>query len=339
MLVSQFSSFRLRRAINVLVAASVCLWMLSSISRLANHSLDVAFTGNSQAAPGRLHTGSVALNAYTAIQRRDKVTEANMNKYIKQMLKVRKRELSSASTGEAWSASDEKKAAYLKRLGLGNKIKQKDPKPWHFEHIAAGDTFEGNFEHPGLNSGTRVDLVLEVTSPTEGVLSSQRGGFESDVKIEQDFSIAYEKGEQRDQDITAYVFQKYNRQWRDFSSPLPTDEEMQYLSHGGLQLFFFQAAEVEYFPPEEDFRKACADPEKGMTRAEFLAYIRAEDPDYLDKTLKAIFTGRRLRLSSTDFDLQGDFQDIYFGMMVGYAKFEGKPGGLWSLDLVKNPGR
>merc|ERR1711994_872245 len=104
--------------------------------------------------------------------------------------------------------------------------------------------------------------------------------------------------------------------WRRFDVPVPT--EMEYLSLEGLGLFFLVVAEVEGFPEETEFQKSVADPAKGMTKAEFESFVLDEDPEYLDTTWKAVYTGRRLNVIGQSMQLDGDFQDGAKGRIFGF---------------------
>ena len=182
----------------------------------------------------------VARPAYQPILRRDPTVNLNMQKYIGQQLRLVKRQ-----EAGGFSNPTERKQLYLKKLGLDKKAEELDQKKlrpaWHLPHIVAGDKFVGNFQHPDLFRGEQVDLKFTATSDTEAQIFSKRGDIDDIVNFKQDFPIAFEPGEQKDQDMTAYTFHKFNEQWRDFKQPIPTDEECQHISLPMLQLFFKQA--------------------------------------------------------------------------------------------------
>jgi len=230
-----------------------------------------------------------------------------------------------------------KKAAYFAKLGLANKFV--DPAtipPWHLNHLSPGDVFEGTFEHPEMYGGEKMDLTLTVSSPTQGKIESDKGKIEETVEIMQDFPIAFEPGEARTLDQAHYIFCKFNSGWRDFDGPLPAEEEcFSHLTHGMLQLWFEQATQVAGFPSEAEFRESAADPDKGMTMEEFLKYTTGEDPEYLDKTFKGIFTGRRIQLTEDDMEFDGDFVPDATGSIFGYMLFKGREGGQFEISLRK----
>jgi len=267
------------------------------------------------------------------ILRRDPFVQENMQRWIGQQVKLARREEGIRQDDDADKAAA-RKAAYLQRLGLGDKIQAAGSKPaWHLDHIKAGDRFEGYFSHPDLSRGDRLDLTFVATSDTEGTWSSEKAGFEQDVTIRQDFAITFDQGPERDMDLTSYIFHKFNMQWRDFDGPYPSADDLEYLSLKGTQLWFKYVAEVDGFPSEEDYRASCADPDKGMTKEEFLQFIKEDDPEYIDNTFLNVFTGRRINLFDSDLLLDGDFQKEAINHIYGYASYEGKPGGLFELIL------
>ncbi|CAE7495179.1 unnamed protein product [Symbiodinium microadriaticum] len=276
----------------------------------------------------------VARLAYKPILRRDPTVNQNMQKWMGQQLRLVKRQ-----EAGGFSNPTERKQLYLKKLGLENKadeIEQKKQRPpWHLPHIVAGDKFIGNIQHPGLFRGEQLDLKFTATSDSEAQIFSKRGDIDDIVTFNQDYPIAYESGEQKDQDMTAYAFHKFNEQWRDFKQPMPKEEDCQHMSLPMLQQFFKQVATVEGFPSEGEFAENCADASKGMTREEFLKYLRAESPDYLEKGFKGIFTGRRIQFTDGKLAFDGDFQTIGDNLIYGFVTLGGEPGGTFSLELVK----
>jgi len=180
-----------------------------------------------------------------------------------------------------------------------------------------------------------VDLKFEATSDTEANIFSKRGDLDDVVTLQQDYPIAFESGEQKDNDMAAYTFHKFNAKWRDFDNPMPSEEDCQYLTLPMLQLWFSQTAGVENFPTADEFAENCADSSKGMTKEEFLAYLRAESQDYLEKSFPAIFTGRRIRFTDGKLIFDGDMQEIGDNLIYGFVSFDGKPGGTFSMELVK----
>lgn len=233
-------------------------------------------------------------------------------------------------------ADEVRRNRYLEQMGLLDKLKkQREKPPWHLNHLKAGDKFVGWIEHPDVSKGERCDLELVVTSTTEGEWESRRGDFASTVDINQDFPISYQAGPEKDEDMVNYIFHKFNKKWRNFDGPKPELSEMEYLGLSGLRLFFNLVAEVEGFPEEADFNQACADPSKGMTKAEFLKYIKGEDETYLDMTFPSIYTGRRVNFAANDFELDGDFVLEAEGVILGYARYMDRAGGTFSLELVR----
>lgn len=261
-----------------------------------------------------------------------------MQKWIGQQLRLYNRQAGNRErdTQDQMAA---RKAAYLAKLGLGAKaqeVKEATKKrPWHIDHMVAGDVFQGTIEHPDIARGDKIDLTLTVASPTGGTWVSNKGQFEGDFEIEQDFAIEFEKGQARDETMAAYIFNKFNMGWRDFGGPMPKSEDLEHLSLRGLRMFFYQVAEVDGFPEESVFKENAADPEKGMTIAEFVKYIKDDDPNYLESTFPNVYTGRRVRIGNEDLLLDGDFQVEADGVIYGYAYVDGKPGGAFSLELAK----
>jgi|Transcript_34164 hypothetical protein len=305
----------------------------------ARWSLSFAAGLRDQGARGSLLARS-ALNYDEPIRRRDGFVQENMQRWIKQQTVVVKREMGVRGDSDTEKAQ-ERKAAYLKKLGLGNKIAGAlGPKPaWHLEHVRAGDVLEGFFSHPDIDGGDRLDLSFTATSDTAGTWSSEKGGFENDVEIRQDFPIAFEAGPQQDMDMTSYIFNKFNMKWRDFEkSPYPTADELEHISLKGMQMWFKQVAEVEGFPDEETFASSCADASKGMSKEEFLDFIRADDPDYIKNTFANVFTGRRMNLVDAgegQLVFDGDFTKEAENHIFGYVTFAGRPGGTFELILRK----
>ena len=162
-----------------------------------------------------------------------------MQKWMGQQLRLVKRQ-----EAGGFSNPTERKQLYLKKLGLDKKadeIEQKKQRPpWHLPHIVAGDKFIGNFQHPDLYRGEQLDLKFTATSDTEATIFSRRGDIDDIVTFKQDYPIAFEPGEQKDQDMTAYAFHKFNEKWRDFEQPMPKEEDCQHMSLPMLQQFFRQ---------------------------------------------------------------------------------------------------
>jgi len=260
--------------------------------------------------------------AYEPILRRDPTTNVNMQRWIQQQRQLVARQTKS-----------DLQRRFLEKRGLGDKLKAAQAaKPWHWNHLKPGDVFRGWFEHPDFEGGRRINVELTVTAEGEGKWVAQALEYEGQLQINQDHWISTEAGEQRDNDIAAYVFSKFNMKWRDFDQGYPTAEEVERIGLEGLRMFFKQTSEVEY-PEEDEFNKVAADPAKGMTKEEFIKWIKGDNPEYLDVSLPTVFTGRRVRFQDDDVVLDGDFQDTG-GMILGYTEYAGTTGGLFSLRLL-----
>ncbi|CAL1133062.1 unnamed protein product [Cladocopium goreaui] len=291
-----------------------------------------AFVGGSSTASS---TGSlVVMHAYKPILRRDPILNKELQTWMRQQLRLVKRQ-----EAGGFSNTVDRKKLYLQKLGLDKKAEELDQKqfrpPWHLKHVVAGDKFVGTFQHPDLYRGEVLDLTFEASSDTEANIFSKRGDLDDTVTLQQDYPIAFESGEQKDNDMAAYTFHKFNAKWRDFDGPMPSEDDCQYLTLPMLQKFFNQAAGVEGFPTADEFAENCADSSKGMTKEEFLAYLRAESPDYLEKSFPGIYTGRRLRFTDGKLIFDGDYQEIGDNLIYGFISFDGKPGGTFSMELTK----
>jgi len=275
----------------------------------------------------------VARHAYEPILRRDPLRNEKLQKYVRQQVRFWKRARGLPEDAEA----EKKKNAYLTKLGLASKIQDSSKiPPWHLRHPAPGDVYEGTFMHPELTNEDRLDLTFTINSPTEGTISSEKGRFDETVTIKQDFPIEFEPGEARTRDQAHYIFCKFNPAWRDFESDLPPAEEcFKYITHSMLQLWFLQATQVEGFPSEEEFRENAAEPDKGMTMDEFLKYTTSEDPEYVHKTFKGVFTGRRIQFEEDDLSFDGDFIPDAPGNIIGFLTANGREGGTFDLELKR----
>lgn len=262
-----------------------------------------------------------------------------MQKWILQALRLEKRQQAGGVT-----PSLAKKQAYLRSLGLHEKAdalsESIEGPAWHIGHMVAGDVFEGNFEHPDLKAGESLDLTLTVTSEEEGVLESRRGDFRKTVYLSQDFPIPHDPGPEQDEAMVRWIFHKYNPVWRSFDETPPQDEDMQNVPLRMLQLFFEQATEVEGFPSQEEFNEKSADPEKGMTRTEFLNFLNDEDPQYLGQTFPSVYNGRRLQIYDQNLFFDGDFQVprkevAGQNLILGFVSLDDKGGGTFKLELTR----
>eukprot|EP00930_Biecheleria_cincta_P021202 TRINITY_DN15773_c0_g1_i1.p1 TRINITY_DN15773_c0_g1~~TRINITY_DN15773_c0_g1_i1.p1 ORF type:complete len:309 (+),score=60.37 TRINITY_DN15773_c0_g1_i1:42-968(+) len=282
----------------------------------------------------------VARSSYNPINRRDPNDQKNLQKWVLQQLRLEKRQLAGGI-----SSTVAKKQAYLRSLGLYDKAealgKSLEAPAWHLPHMVPGDVFEGNFEHPRLKAAQSLDLSLTVTTPEEGVLESRRGDFQKTVYLSQDFPIPHDPGPEKDEAMVRWIFHKYNPVWRSFDETPPQDEDMQHIPFRMLQLFFQQATEVEGFPSQQEFNDNCADPEKGMTRAEFLSYLNNDDAEYLGKTFPTVYTGRRLQIYDQNLFFDGDFQvprseTAGENLILGFVSFDDVGGGTFKLELTKS---
>lgn len=264
---------------------------------------------------------------YNPILRRDLYINKNMQRYITQQEKSELRQ--GTGSGDVSDRAAKKKAAYLAKLG----IKPKERDAWDCEHMKAGDNFAGFVEHPDFG---RVDLTVNVNSYDEVTWSSKKGEFEETATMRQDHPIGGKSNpEQRKYDIAAYIFSKFNFRWRDFENMPPiTIEDVEHIDLPGLQLWFELVASVKGYPAEEEFKAACTDPSKGMSREDFVKFTD-EDPTYLDVTLPTHYTGRKIKIFDSELELDGDFSSKARGFIFGYATYKGKPGGEFTLSLVK----
>mmetsp|Transcript_51829 Transcript_51829/g.168453 ORF Transcript_51829/g.168453 Transcript_51829/m.168453 type:complete len:322 (+) Transcript_51829:50-1015(+) len=313
-MVSHSQCSRRRSVVCAVVAAAVVAFRHGSEGFVAGQP-----RGSSACVQGR-----TALSAYGPVCRRDPQKFDAHERAVSAQLKYWRRQRKIPESDAAAAA----KKKYLVSLGLGAKMQDNTGRPpWHLTSMVAGQQYFGLLAHPIVTQGNQVDLSLSVNSPTEGELDAKAGQF-NDVKIMQDFPIAFE-GEQRTKDQVAYIFCKYNMKWRDFDGDLPKEEEMQYLSFQGLQLWFAQAVGVPDYPPQEEFDKSCADPSKGMSKEEFMKYTLDDNPTYIEQTFKRIYTNRRVQLIEGDLILDGDFSEDAPGAIFGLAYLkgdQGKPG-------------
>lgn len=277
-----------------------------------------------------------ALRAYAPILRRDPKENSGIDRFARQSTRLWKRQRDLPEDEKM----EKKKEDYLRKLGLASKIvDRKSIPPWHLDHVAAGDVFEGYFAHPDILRAERIDFTFTANSLTGGGVSAEKVGMEADVTLRQDFPIAFGAGtEARNRDMAAYIFSKFNKQWRSFDQPYPTDEDVSYLQLGGLRMFFNQIAQAVDYPPEEEFNQNCADPAKGMTLDEFMTYVLSEDPEYLEVSWEAVYTGRRIRFESESGDellFDGDFSGDCPGAIFGFMTYNGVPGGTFEMNLKK----
>ena len=152
--------------------------------------------------------GLVAMHAYKPILRRDPYVNKELQTWMRQQLRLVKRQ-----EAGGFSETVDRKKLYLKKLGLDKKAEELDQKqlrpPWHLKHIAAGDKLVGTFQHPDLFRGDSLDFTFVATSDTEAEIISKRGDLDDTVKLEQDYAIAFESGEQKDNDIWTFRYQHF----------------------------------------------------------------------------------------------------------------------------------
>merc|ERR1711874_422989 len=98
-------------------------------------------------------------------------------------------------------------------------------------------------------------------------------------------------------------------------------------------MFFKIVAKVEDYPPKDEFEGAASEPDKGLTIEEFLNYLQADEPDYLDQCFIGVFTGRRLQFADGSFELFGDFVPQSQGAILGFAYYNGMEDGTFGLQL------
>jgi len=295
-------------------------------------SLGTAFLASGRTAGSRR---LVTRRALGPIIRRDPQINKSLQQWVRQQLRVLNREAGKREK-DTTDKENARKAAYLARLGLGEKANKAlaKKKPWHLSHLVEGDVLGGSFEHPAIAGGAKVDLRLTVTSSAGGTWVSTKRGFESEFELQQDFPIVWEKGEARDESMVTYIFNKYNAGWRNLQEPMPDATSLEHLSLQGLRMFFGDVAQVEGFPDEAEWKGAVADPDKGMTKAEFVKYIKDEDDNYLESAFPNVYTGRRVRFSGEELMLDGDFQASANGKVLGYTFFKGEAGGTFALSLA-----
>lgn len=310
------------------VAAAIIASAALALSRWYLGASSAAFAGQSVVRDGgsRLRNqrdGGVGREAVKQILRRDPLVNENMQRFVKLNLKVTKRQVGTRQRDAAM--------ARLAKLGLADKI-QVSSGIWHDKHPAVGDVYSGYYTHPDDSDDMEVRTPVEITITGEGTADWKENEDFGKATFQSDFAII------DDRDRAMYLFNKFNLQWRDFSKPVPTPEELEYVSLSGLRKFFEQVASVQGFPSEEEFSGACADPSKGMTLDEFLAWLAADDPAYLSKTFKDIYTGRRIRFETEETGryivLDGDFQNDVDGVIIGYMELEGKTGGSFNVKLT-----
>ena len=154
-----------------------------------------AFAGGSVGSP--CFDTLVARPAYKPILRRDPTMNKELQTWMRQQLRLVKRQ-----EAGGFSNTVDRKKLYLKKLGLDKKAEELDQKqlrpPWHLKHIVPGDKFVGSFQHPDLFGGEACDLTFETTSETEANIFSKRGDLDDTVSLQQDYPIAFESGEQKD---------------------------------------------------------------------------------------------------------------------------------------------
>lgn len=263
---------------------------------------------------------------YGPLVRRDSGVETSMQGFLKMQTKIDERMASGGFT--------QKGKSRLIALGLADKVAAMEA-PWHEKHIVPGDQFQGFFMHPNFEGGNKVEVAIVMNTPFTGSWEAVRGGeFEGPIEILQDHAITVAKGEERNQDMAAWVFSKYSRKWRNFGAPLPTPEELEYIDLPSLQYFFLAMASVDGYPPEEEYVAAIADPAKGMTRNEFINWLESQETGYLDKAFGEMYGTRRFQMRAGGMVFDGDFLKPQ-GRIAGYVEFNRKPGGQFQFTLAQ----
>jgi len=235
--------------------------------------------------------------------------------------------------------NDQRKLAYLEKLGLKDKLYSKLIKaPWHHGRLKQGDMLSGYFNHPnvGLGEMDNFDLGLKMLTADEGLLVSLKGKLERKVSVLQDYEITFERGPQRDMDLASYIFCKVNRKWRDPEFPYPKPEDITRLSAPEVRRFFGLINEFrgKEYPTDAEFNEICADPKTGMTKEEFLGITVGQDPDFLEDNLPKYFGGRRIWIRDSLFEFDGDFADDSENIF-GYTTYQGEPSGTFVLELLE----
>lgn len=312
---------RLRLAVAVISVAAFALskWHFGSPAAFAGHA---RASGVALSPHGQRDCG-VGCHAMKPILRRDPKVNENLQKFVQLQVKLSQRQAGIRQQSAA--------RARLAKLGLLDKIKSVNTGLWHDGHPAVGDVFTGFWSHPEDSDDMEIRNPVEITITGEGEAKWKEVEDFGTAKFQSDFSI------KDDRDRAMYVFNKFNPVWRDFTKPPPVGEELEHISLDGLRIYFSQVAKVQGFPSEDDFKKNCADPSKGMTMDEFITWLAADDPAYLSRTFSDVYTGRRIRFETKDVGkyivMDGDFQNDAEGIIIGYMELDGDKGGTFNLKL------
>lgn len=318
------SSCQRRRCITPPVAVAALLVAVGAVTRGGIVAFCSCFTTSRTAPATQSLVTRHSVVPYGPLVRRGSDVEASLQQYLTMQVKIDERQSSGGFT--------EKGKNRLIALGLADKVAQMEA-PWHEKHIVAGDQFQGFFEHPNFEGGNKVEVAVVFDGPYTGSWEAVRGGeFEGPIEIIQDHAITVKKGPERNQDMAAWVFSKYSRQWRDFRAPLPSPSQLEYIDLPSLQYFFLAMASVDGYPPEEEYVAAIADPAKGMSRDEFINWLESQETGYLDKAFGEMYGTRRFQMRAGGIVFDGDFLKP-FGRIAGYVDFNGKTGGNFQLTL------
>lgn len=256
------------------------------------------------------------------ILRRDPMVFDKMKRYYANQAKLDKRQ---------GGPDLEKMKAKLFALGLQKKWEEMEAKRsreiWHLNHIVPGDAFLGVMSHPRIRGGTSQQVQIIFESPQDGTwkIGSEEGKF----TYKQDFPI------KSPEDKAAYVFNKFNKQWRALDQPMPTASDVEYMPLETARFYFNMVASTENYPTEEQYQAAVANPEKGFTPEEFVAWLDNEQPGYIDSNWDLYYTGRRIVMEDDSLRFYGDFQDEG-GRIYGFTEFEGTDAeGTFNIKLAK----
>eukprot|EP00403_Amphidinium_massartii_P039746 CAMPEP_0178451958 /NCGR_PEP_ID=MMETSP0689_2-20121128/43973_1 /TAXON_ID=160604 /ORGANISM="Amphidinium massartii, Strain CS-259" /LENGTH=331 /DNA_ID=CAMNT_0020077601 /DNA_START=110 /DNA_END=1105 /DNA_ORIENTATION=- len=263
---------------------------------------------------------SLSRNAYPPLIQRPMEVESKIRRWNARQLKLETRQ-----------AASQKAKRYLQMRGI---TLDRSKKAWHLEHPRQGDIYTGYFQHPSFEGDERVEVTVKVISDEEGEWEAERVGFRGPVEIKTDFPVRTdEAGTPESLDVASWLFQRYNKRWRKFSEGPPSEEELSRMTLDNLRFFFEKVAQTENFPDEDTYRKACADPDAGMTPEEFIAWLAQDDPSWMASAYSEVKTPRKIRIYDEDLMLDGDMIDTVPGLILGYAWYNDKPEGNFVLRL------
>lgn len=262
---------------------------------------------------------------YPPILRRDPGIDKNMRIWIKWQNKARLRQM---------GVSEQK----WKEAEVSPQVK-----PWHLVHTKVGDRYKGYMQHPDLQGDRKIPVVIEVIQPPttedqygEVRVISTKVGLNDPGTLIQDFAIEHTPGPKRTMDMATFCFMKASTKWLDFdNSTMPAPHELQRLKLDELRKFFERVTKVTDFPTDEEYKEACADPEQGMTKDEFIDWLESQEPGYVAKMYETVRTSRRMQIQTEDLFFDGEFS-LFPGLMLGYVNVDNKPGGKFEVELQKD---